>query len=130
MDKKEWPNLKRWLEIPKNRKKFNLIVKQLLDQYIPPSRDLYDKEDFDNQTKGVTAMKPFKGKDNPRIYCKELTITSELGGVKKRVIIASELLRKKTNTKGLSNKERQIIRRVALKDYDRFSDKVELCKTI
>ena len=34
---------------------------------------LYDKEEPDDKSKGVRAMKFFKGQENDRIYCREVS---------------------------------------------------------
>ena len=68
---------------------------------------MYDKEEIDDQCKGVTAMKFFKGGRNARIYCKEI-ITDE--GL--YVVICCEYLPKKKQQE-LRQAERNIIRRVA-----------------
>ena len=38
---------------------------------------LYDKEEPDKKSKGVRAMKFFKGQENDRIYCKEKTLNNK-----------------------------------------------------
>lgn len=73
---------------------------------------LYDKEDIDKESKGVMAMKFFKGQENDRIYCKEITQND-----KTFVVIASELHPRKTVTKP-SYKEINIIHKVASYDYE------------
>lgn len=101
-----------WIEKdPGHAKKFDLILEQLLE-HPHISRDLYDKEDIEKGCEHVTAMKPFKGTRNPRIYCQQYTHKD----LEVFVIVASELLEKKKSD-GLSNKERTIIRRVASYQY-------------
>ena len=73
---------------------------------------LYDKEEFDDKSHGVRAMKFFKGQENDRIYCKEMTIKN-----KTFVVITSELLEKK-KTQKLSHLEKTIIHKVATYDYE------------
>ena len=75
-------------------------------------RDLYDKEDFEPGCEHITAIKLFKGKRNPRIYCQQYAID----GKQIFVIVASELLEKK-KSEGLSKKEKAIIQRVASYQY-------------
>jgi hypothetical protein len=97
------------------RKKFELIQELILNEN-RPTRDLYDKEDIEKGCEHVTAMKLAKGKDNPRIYCQQFSRKDK----QLFVIVASELLEKK-KSQGLTNKEKQIIRRVAGYEYE-FND--------
>lgn len=94
-----------------NNKKFWYIVEQLLEGR--PPRDLYDKENFEKGCEHVTAIKPFKGKQNPRIYCQQFRDSEQ----QVFVIVASELLPKK-KSESLTNKEKTIIRRVASYQYE------------
>jgi hypothetical protein len=94
-----------------NVKKFNYVLELLLEHKRAP-RDLYDKENFENGCKNITAIKLFKGKKNPRIYCQQYSINNKMVFV----IIASELLVKK-KSKALTHKEKSIIRRVASYQY-------------
>lgn len=95
-----------------NIKKFNYILEILLEHPFHIPTDLYDKENFESGCEHVTAIKLFKGKKNPRIYCQQYTEQ----GKKVFVIIASELLEKKKSTK-LTGKEKSIIRKVASYTY-------------
>lgn len=92
--------------------KFRYILELLLDHSQIP-RDLYDKENFEKGCEHITAMKPAKGKNNPRIYCQQYSLKEK----NIYVIIASELLKKK-KSEGLTNKEKTIIRRVASYEYE------------
>lgn len=92
-------------------KKFNYVLELLLEHNHVP-RDLYDKENFESGCEKITAIKLFKGKKNPRIYCQQYTVKEK----KMFVIVASELLDKKKSQQ-LSNKEKTIIRRVASYQY-------------
>jgi hypothetical protein len=94
------------------RKKFEYILKLLLEHERPP-RDLYDKENIEKGCEHITAMKPAKGKNNPRIYCQQYKDSER----EVYVIVASELLEKK-KSEGLTNKEKTIIRRVASYQYE------------
>ncbi len=76
------------------------------------NRALYDKEEPDKKSKGVRAMKFFKGQENDRIYCKEMSLDN-----KTFVIITAELLLKK-KTKKLSHREKSLIHKVASYDYE------------
>lgn len=96
---------------PANRKKFRTALELILEHQ--PPRDLYDKEDFEKGCEHITAIKLFKGKKNPRIYCQQFSD----GETHQFVIIAVELLEKKKSQK-LTDKEKSIIRRVAGYEYD------------
>jgi len=73
---------------------------------------LYDKEEPDKQSKGVRAMKFFKGQENDRIYCKEITLECKIF-----VVITAELYPKK-KTQGLSKELKTLIHKVAKYDYE------------
>ncbi len=94
-----------------NLKKFNTAVEMILNHQAP--RDLYDKENFEKGCEKVTAIKLFKGKKNPRIYCQQFTD----GDTERFVIIGIELLEKKKSQK-LTSAEKAIIRRVSKYEYD------------
>jgi len=91
------------------QKKFNHICELILGNHV--NRNLYDKEEPDDKSKGVRAMKFFKGQDNARVYCKETTLNN-----KKFIVIAAELLARKKQNK-LSYKELNIIHKVAGYEY-------------
>jgi len=111
VDAENWESILAWVnESDRHKKKFFHIIELLLAGHV--NRDLYDKEDFEIGCEHVTAMKPFKGKSNPRIYCQQFN-KSETNVF---VIVASELLPKKKSEK-LSNIEKAIIRRVATYQY-------------
>jgi len=90
-------------------KKFKFIENVILENL--RMTGVYDKEEINSKCKGITAMKFFKGQENARIYCKEITT-----GDKVFVVIASELLERKKSQK-LSKKEIQIIEKVASYEY-------------
>lgn len=96
---------------PANLKKFKTALQLILNHRAP--RDLYDKENFEKGCELVTAIKLFKGKKNPRIYCQQFTD----GETERFVIIGIELLEKKKSQK-LTAAEKSIIRRVAKYEYD------------
>lgn len=96
---------------PANLKKFNTALELILNHHAP--RDLYDKENFEKGCEHVTAIKLFKGKKNPRIYCQQFSD----GETERFVIIGVELLEKKKSQK-LTAAEKSIIRRVASYEYD------------
>lgn len=91
-------------------KKFNYIVNVILNRL--RVTDVYDKEDFNDKSKGVTAMKFFKGRSNDRIYCKEQTMED-----KTFIVVGAELYEKKKSKK-LDNKAKQIIEKVASYEYE------------
>lgn len=91
------------------QKKFNHICDLILGNHI--NRELYDKVEPDGKSKGVRAMKFFKGQDNARVYCREVSLKD-----KTFVVIAVEFLIKKKQNK-LTQKELNIIHRVAGYEY-------------
>ncbi|MGQ1889476.1 hypothetical protein ACT29H_03450 [Thermophagus sp. OGC60D27] len=68
---------------------------------------LYDKEAINKKCRHVTAMKFFKGQENARIYCQEVTRKD-----KTFVVVASELIERKKSAK-LTHKEKNLIEKVA-----------------
>lgn len=90
--------------------KFRFITGIILSGLRNP--EVYDKEDYNKRTKGVTAMKFFKGQENDRIYCRELTRDD-----KTFVVVAAELLQRKKSSR-LSHKEINLIDKVAGYDYE------------
>lgn len=94
------------------QKKFNHICELILGKHI--NRELYDKEEPDDKSKGVRAMKFFKGQENARVYCKEITLNN-----KKFIVIAAELLSRKKQSK-LTFKELNIKHRVASYEYKKI----------
>lgn len=94
-----------------NLKKFRTALEMILNHQAP--RDLYDKENFEKGCEKITAIKLFKGKKNPRIYCQQFTD----GDTERFVIIGVELLEKKKSQK-LTATEKSIIRRVSKYEYD------------
>ncbi len=93
------------------KKKFKHALTLLLSGNI--TRDLYDKENIEKGCEHIRALKLFKGKNNPRIYCQEKTV----GENKVFVIIACDAVVKKTTSSGLSKKDKQIIRSIAKYEY-------------
>jgi len=94
----------------RHRKKFRFITDTILAGL--RNTEVYDKEEIDDKSKGVTAMKFFKGQENDRIYCKEVTKED-----KTFVIIASELHKGKQKQKN-TQKEKNIIHKVAGYEYE------------
>lgn len=90
-------------------KKFEFISQIILEGLRVP--DVYDKEEINQKCKGITAMKFFKGQENARLYCKEITLKD-----KTFVVVAVQLLERKKNQK-LSHREISIIERIAEYDY-------------
>lgn len=95
--------------------KFQDICNLLLEGH--RNSELYDKEEPDKKSKGVRAMKFFKGQENARIYCKELT-TSDKTFI---VIMACHHPSKKSQK--LTNKELNLIKKVA--DYEYAEERIE-----
>jgi len=93
----------------RHQRKFKHICDIILEGL--RNKELYDKEDINEKCKDVTAMKLFKGQENDRIYCKEITTTK---GV--HVVITCELLERKKSTK-LTQREINIIEKVAKYEY-------------
>jgi hypothetical protein len=94
----------------KHKKKFEYICGVLLDGH--RNTEIYDKENINEKCKDVTAMKFFKGQDNDRIYCKEMSLED-----KTFVIIAAELFEKKKTQKN-SKKNKPIIEKVGKYEYE------------
>lgn len=98
----------------RHKSKFADIVNVLLAGH--RNTQLYDKEEPHARSKGVRAMKFFKGQENARIYCKEVTMED-----KTFIIIASELLTRK-KTQKIDKKILNIIHKVASYDYQEIID--------
>lgn len=96
-------------EDPARAKKFAMVV-EMLSQGIR-NTELYDKENIDEKTKHVTAIKLFKTGQNIRLYCKEIK-----GGQGTFYIIVAELLRKKKEQK-VSGKTKTLIQKVGGYEY-------------
>jgi hypothetical protein len=93
---------------PRHLKKWKHIIQLILEGH--KNSNLYDKEDISEKCKDVTAMKPFKGRENDRIYCKE---QNEDGLF---LIVMAELYERKKTSK-LSKKEIPIIKKIASYEY-------------
>lgn len=94
----------------KHKKKFKYICGIILEGH--RNTEVYDKENINNKTKDVTAMKFFKGNDNDRLYCKEITLED-----KTFVIIACKLFEKKKSQKN-NKKNIPIINNIGKSDYE------------
>lgn len=94
----------------RHKKKFQYICDIIFGGH--RNTDLYDKEDINERCTDVTAMKFFKGQENDRIYCKELTL---LNGVS---IIVMSILHKRKKSNNNSKKEISLIETVALYEYE------------
>lgn len=101
--------LRFFMQDERYKKKFNHICDIILGNHV--NYELYDKEEPDNKSKGVRAMKFFKGQENSRVYCRETLFEG-----KTFIVIASELLVRKKQTK-LKHRELQIIHKVASYEY-------------
>lgn len=94
----------------RHNKKFQFISEIILGGH--RNTEVYDKEEINNKSKNVTAMKFFKGQDNDRIYCKE--IHSAEGTF---VVVAAILYEKKKTTK-LNQEQINIIEKVGGYNYE------------
>jgi len=94
----------------RHQKKFRHITDIILGGH--KNRELYDKEDVNERCKEVTAMKFFKGQENARIYCKEMTNQNGT-----RVVIAAVLHSRKKSRKN-SRVEISIINKVGGYEYE------------
>ena len=94
----------------RHQKKFRHIVELILNGL--RNTELYDKEDINDRAKHIAAMKLFKGQENDRIYCQELTTEG-----KTFVVVAAELRQRKKSQK---NKQIEInlIETVASYEYE------------
>jgi hypothetical protein len=91
-------------------KKFKFITDIILGGH--RNTEVYDKEDIDNKTKDVTAMKFFKAQENDRIYCKE--VKSKEG----TFIVVTAVLHEKKKSQKNRTKEKNTIRKVGGYEYD------------
>jgi len=85
------------------KKKFRYIIDLILQNIKNP--DLYDKEDITDSINDVYAMKLFKGGENIRIYCKQVSRSDGTF-----YVIASELLEKKKSEKNNAKSKSLIIK--------------------
>lgn len=97
-----------------HQKKFRHVVDLLLNHPDKLNRDIYERENIEKGCDNVYAIKLFKGKHNPRIYCRQLSLDDD---TKLLVIVLCELLEKKKSQK-LTEKEKNLIRKVASYDYE------------
>ena len=111
IDEENYAEIKAYLERDeRHRKKFRFIAEIILEGHRNTS--VYDKEEINDKCKGVTAMKFFKGQDNDRIYCKELSTADGTF-----VVVAAILYEKKKSTK-LTIEQKNIIETVAGFKYE------------
>ena len=94
----------------RHQKKFKYIAEIILEGH--RNCELYDKEDINEHCKDVTAMKFFKGQENARIYCKEMTTSKGT-----RIVIAAVLHANKKSHKN-SEVEKTIINKVGGYEYE------------
>lgn len=97
---------------PKYAKRFAYISERIIVN--KTNSDLYGNEQIDEKSNGVTAIK-FKGSDNFRIYCKEVTFSDNV-----TIIVMASIPHRKKNQK-LKQKEKSIINRIADYLYDEES---------
>ena len=104
VDVDEWKEIFEYInQDEKHKKKFRYICGIILDGH--RNTDVYNCKD-------VTAMKFFKGNDNDRIYCKEVSLED-----KTFVVIACRLLIKKKSQKN-NKKTNPIINSVGKSEYE------------
>jgi len=97
------------------KNKFEDIVNVILGGH--RLRDLYDKEDIDEKSKDIRAMKFFKGQENGRIYCKEISIAD------KRCVVIMAAVQPKKKTNKNSVREINLIRSVAGYQYTKIHER-------
>lgn len=90
--------------------KFNQVVDLILRNL--RNSDLYGRENIDEKTKRVTAIKMFKRGQNIRIYCKE---QSSINGM--FYVIAANLVKKKKDQK-VRGKIKNLIETIAGYEYE------------
>jgi hypothetical protein len=111
IDEDNAPNILAYIkQDARHEKKFTFITDIILEGL--RNTEVYDKEDFNQKCKNVTAMKLFKGQENDRIYCQEITKDDRTF-----VVIVSELHEKK-KSQSLSHKEKALIEKVASYEYE------------
>ncbi len=111
IDEDNYEEIKAYLfKDDRHKKKFKFISDIILGCHKNP--EVYDKEDIDDSCKDVTAMKFFKGQENDRIYCKEITTSDGTF-----VVVAAILLEKKKSKK-LTPIQRSIIKTVGGYQYE------------
>ncbi len=94
----------------RHKKKWLHFANLFLNGY--RNSDLYDKEDIDSKSKGVTAIKFFKGQENDRIYCKEQRTADGI-----YLIVTAELYEKK-KSQSVDKKIIPIIHKIAKYEYE------------
>ncbi len=111
IDEDNYEEIKSYLyKDDRHKKKFKFISDIILNCHRNP--EVYDKENIDVTCKDVTAMKFFKGQENDRIYCRE--ITSDEGTF---IVIAAILYEKKKSQK-LTAEQKSIIKKVGGYQYE------------
>ena len=117
IDVKNSGHIIRFLEKePVIARKVYLVIQQLTFGY-KPARDLYQRENIERGCEHVWAIKPARGRKNPRIYCQQYNLKDR----QIFVVVLSELLEKKKTQKP-GHRERAIIRRVAGYNYELAED--------
>jgi len=94
----------------RHKKKFQYFTEVFFGGHKVP--DLYDKENINDKCKDVTAIKFFKGQENDRIYCKEVTSDSQL------FVVIMSILHLKKKSEDNSKREIAIIETVAGYEYE------------
>lgn len=94
----------------RHERKFKFISDIILGGH--KNSEIYSKEDINERSKDVTAMKFFKGQENDRIYCKEIN-TSE-----GKFIVVCAILYETKKTKKLTQEQKNIIEKVGGYQYE------------
>lgn len=94
----------------RHQKKFKFISDIILGGHKNPS--IYDKEDINEHCKDVTAMKFFKGQENDRIYCKEISTADGTF-----IVVCAILYENKKSSK-LTQEQKNIIEKVGGYQYE------------
>lgn len=93
----------------KHKKKFSYISQHILEGQ--RNTEIYDKEDINDKCKNVTAMKFFKGGENDRLYCKEVSTDDGI------FVVITSVLHEKKKTQKNSNREITKIENVGMYEY-------------
>lgn len=94
----------------RHQKKFKFIADIILGSHKNPN--IYDKEDINEYCKDVTAMKFFKGQENDRIYCKEISTPDGM------FIVVCAILYEGKKSKKLTQAQKNIIIKVGGYQYE------------
>lgn len=111
VDQDNWKEIIKYIsKDERHQKKFKFITDIILNGL--RNTEIYDKEEVNERCKGVTAMKFFKGQENDRIYCKEITRDDKV------FVVIMVALRLRKKSRKLKQKEINIIENVASYEYE------------